>query len=526
MRLKRSTARDTGLTQADAHPSAGDGGLLSLRWSGRISLTRRILAVNIFAVVVLAASFFYLDSYRTRLLDRWRAESQTQAVLIAQALAAAPHTISDQQAMTHFASISATRLRVVDRQGRVLADVWPTADPHYGYDDPKTEPWNLKAARELDRIIDAIVGAPRLEPFSDSLPHVSPPQPETRIANAPDRTPMISAFAPLGTGYVITTANAREITTTVRDERLRLGLIIAAVMLLSVLLSLFLARTIVQPLRRLASAAVRVRLGRARDVTVPRLPTRNDEIGMLARALSDMTTALRARIDATESFAADVAHELKNPLASLGSAVDSLAVVQQTELKAQLIDIIRGDVRRLDRLISDIAGLSRLDAQMTRTPFSPLDLRAFVDEYVATAQPRAKAAGVQLNVSAALGLPPLILADAAQLDRLLANLIENAVSFAPRGSNIRLGAFRSDNSCQLWIEDDGVGIPEVERQTIFERFHSYRPDDADADKHSGLGLAIVKTIAEAHNGSVIATEHADGTPGARFVVTFPAARGR
>lgn len=524
--MKRSMAPDIGLTPVEQPVRTAEGGLLSLRWSGRISVTRRILAVNIFAVVVLAASFFYLDSYRTRLLDQWRNESQTQAMIIAQSLSSAPSLLRDPVAMRQLAVLSAARIRVVDTNGSVLVDVWPTADPRYGYDDPRNEPWNLQAARVLDRIIDIIVGAPKLRDFKDTIPPSRPPSPFTDVMNAPDRTPMISAFAPLPRGYVVTTANARDITDTVRAERLRLGLIIAAAILLSVLLSLFLARTIVQPLRRLASAAVRVRLGRARDVTVPRLPRRNDEIGMLARALSDMTTALRARIDATEAFAADVAHELKNPLASLGSAVDSLAVVQQTELKAQLINIIRGDVRRLDRLISDIAGLSRLDAQITRTPFSRVNLCDLLRRCTDSMQSRAGDAGVTLNISPLVGPTPMVMADAGQLERMLANLIENAMSFAPRGTEIRLGSFRSEETCQLWVEDDGIGIPPRDRDIIFERFHSYRPDDDAENKHSGLGLAIVKTIVAAHNGTVVAASHADGSTGARFVVTLPAAQGQ
>lgn len=521
--MKRSTAQDIGLTPLEQPVRAGEGGLLSLRWSGRISVTRRILAVNIFAVIVLAASFFQLDSYRTRLISQVRSESQTQAMMIAQALTAAPRLRDDACALQRFARLTGARVRVINARGAVVADAWPTTNQAYGYDDPSTEPWNIKAARALDRIIDVIVNAPALPDFSDAVPLTAPKQSYTSVMNAPDRTPMVSAFAPLDGGYVVTTRNARAITETVRDERLQLGLIIAAAILLSVLLSLFLARTIVQPLRRLASAAVRVRLGRARDVTVPRLPNRNDEIGLLARALSDMTAALRARIDATEAFAADVAHELKNPLASLGSAVDSLAVVQQTELKAQLIEIIRGDVRRLDRLISDIAGLSRLDAQMTRTPFTRVDVHALLGHCADNMAARAQDADVRIQLSAPIGAPPFIMADLPQIERVLANLVENALSFAPPGSEIRLGSYCAEASCHIWVEDDGPGVAPRDRDIIFERFHSDRPDGDPQRQHSGLGLAIVKTIVEAHNGAVVATDHADGSPGARFVITLPAA---
>ncbi len=517
--MKRSTARDTGSSRSS---SAHEGALLSLRWSGRISVTRRIMAVNIFALLVLAASFFYLDSYRTRLLDRWRSESKAQATLIAAAIDAAPQLQRSPIAMQRFARLSSARVRVVDHQRRLLADAWP--GPHvYGDSDPATDAWHLKAARVLDRMIDTVVFAPALGTFADDLPNQAPTEPLTEVNYAPDRTPMVSAYAPFVGGYVLTTENAREITVTVRAERLRLGLIILAVGLLSVLLSLFLARTIVQPLRRLASAAVRVRLGRAREVTVPRFTSRSDEIGMLARALSDMTGALRARIDATEAFAADVAHELKNPLASLGSAVDSLAVVQQTELKAQLIKIIRDDVQRLDRLISDISGLSRLDAQMTRTPFELVDLATLIEQCVGTLIARVPHTSIPVIVDKPIGPPPVVMGDAAQLERVINNLVENALSFAPPHTEVRIGCFQRGATCQLWVEDQGVGVPEAERDTVFTRFSSFRPDPSTFGQHSGLGLAIVRTIAEAHNGMVNVTDRTDGQRGARFVVTLPSA---
>ncbi len=502
-----------------------EGGLLSLRWSGRISVTRRILAVNIFALLVLAASFFYLDSYRARLLDSWQRESKTQVELIAQALNSAPALLGNPAAMARFAQISSARVRVTDSRGHITSDSWPTGDAAYGYANPDTQAWNMIAARVLDRIIDRIVFAPDLHDFSDRVPPPSVSSSGTEVTYAPDRTPMIAAYARYANGYVLTTENAREITSTVREERLRLALIILGVGMFSVLLSLFLARTIVQPLRRLASAAVRVRLGREREVMVPRFTTRSDEIGMLGRAVSDMSAALRARIDATEAFAADVAHELKNPLASLGSAVDSLAVVQQVELRAQLISIIRGDVQRLDRLISDISGLSRLDAQMSRTPFARIDLADLIDRCVGALDARVPDNTTRLACATAVGRPPVIMGDAAQLERVITNLIENARSFAPAGSAIGIGSFRKASDCLLWVEDEGPGVAIEARETIFRRFNSFRPDPHSFGQHSGLGLAIVRTIVEAHHGTVIVTDRADGASGARFVITLPAAGG-
>ena len=201
----------------------------------------------------------------------------------------------------------------------------------------------MEVARWLDAIIDIVVKSPRPPLYRErrdgrEWPDVQAARSiRARVASvwrAPDRTPVLTAAAPLGDGTVVmTTTNARDITSTVRNERFRLSVVLLIVAIVSVLLSLFLARTIVRPLRRGARAAVRVRLGRAREVVVPRLPERRDEIGSLARALSDMSLALRARIDATEAFAADVTHELKNPLASLRSAVEGLSVVSDPGLQ-------------------------------------------------------------------------------------------------------------------------------------------------------------------------------------------------
>ena len=190
---------------------------------------------------------------------------------------------------------------------------------------------------------------------------------------APDLTHVISAGAvsPGGSYSVLTTANERDIRLFVRAERFNVGMFSLLALGIGVLLSMFLARTIVRPLRHLARAAVKVRLGRAQEVTVPRLPSRRDEIGMLARALSDMSIALRQRIDATEAFAADVAHEIKNPLASLRSALDGAERIDDPRLRAQLMDVAKADVQRMDRLISDISDASRVDSQLAKAKFEP-----------------------------------------------------------------------------------------------------------------------------------------------------------
>ena len=206
----------------------------------------------------------------------------------------------------------------------------------------------------------------------------------TEVRNAPDLTPVFSAAAPVGDQVLLITENDRNFTRTVRSQRAALALAMTLATILSVLLSLFLARTIVRPLRRLALAAHRVRLGRAREVKVPRLPSRTDEIGLLARAVSDMSQSLRQRIDNIEAFAADVTHELKNPLASLRSALDSLDRIDDPELQKRLIEVAREDVLRLDRLIGDISEAARTDAELARATFEVVDLGPLIEQLVAS----------------------------------------------------------------------------------------------------------------------------------------------
>ena len=191
---------------------------------------------------------------------------------------------------------------------------------------------------------------------------------------------------------LLLTVNARDVRRVVRAERLSLGLILFATLALSILLSRFLARTIANPLRRLAQAAHRVRLGRAREVDVPLLPARRDEIGLLARAVHDMTESLRQRIDATEAFAADVTHELKNPLASLRSAIDTLERVEEPALRKQMLELVRHDIQRLDRLVVDVAEASRLDAELSRARFEPVDLGALIESMLPMWEERSAAA--------------------------------------------------------------------------------------------------------------------------------------
>jgi two-component system sensor histidine kinase ChvG len=508
-----------------------------LFWTRGTSLTARILAVNVIALGLMAGSLFYLDSYRKGLLAERYAQARAEASIVADAIAAAPPGSRDA-ILTRIGSAHAVRLRLYDPAGAKVSDSFALAPPAYRLVDPAAEPVLLRAARWLDRGMDFVLRGAPVPPYVEPQVDDAADWPELVAARhagqpraihryAPDRTPMINAAAPIGGDgtMLLATRNSRDITQAVRDARQTLAIVIAVTLLISIQLSLFLARTIVKPLRLLVRAAIRVRLGRDRQVEVPRLPERRDEIGLLARALSDMTAALRQRTDAVERFAADVAHEIKNPLASLRSALEAMGRVTDPELRDELASVAEHDVRRIDRLVTEIAEASRIDAELSRTQFVPLDLLALARSLVATREARSGNGPARVEVAAAGEGPFTVAGDPPRLERVLHNLIDNAVSFAPPGSAVTLEVSRHGDDIVLSVADEGPGIPVEAREKVFERFHSLRPAEEAFGSHSGLGLAIARTIAEAHDGGLTAVDPPPGEHGARLVLTLPAAEG-
>jgi two-component system sensor histidine kinase ChvG len=509
-----------------------------LKWSGGVSLTTRILAVNIIALGLTAGSLFYLDSYRKQLLAERFSLARAEAEITADALVGQPVQVR-RALLTRIGSEQHFRLRLYDADGRLVADSFKLAPPTYALLNPDKQSWLPHVARALDRGMDFVLGAPPIQDYRpdyrDAETASSAAWPELaevrtscvtalRQRLAPDRTPVITAAACVGARgeALLTTRNATDFTQKVRDARQTLAIIVGVALLISIQLSLFLARTIVEPLRILVRAAVRVRRGRDRAVIVPRLPERRDEIGLLARAISDMTNALRLRIDAVESFAADVSHEIKNPLASLRSALESLDKVEDPALRKQLSAIAAHDVQRIDRLVTEIADASRIDAQLSRTTFEAVDIATRAKALVGAREQRGIGNGLKIRITTGKPSDALVSGDAARLERVLENLLDNAISFSPPGGVIELAISRNDDRLEIAVSDSGPGIPPETREKIFERFHSLRPADEDFGSHSGLGLAIARTIVEAHDGTLTAQDRSDGRGGARLVIDLPA----
>ncbi|WP_226636917.1 sensor histidine kinase [Novosphingobium profundi] len=504
---------------------------LGLSW--RVSLTARILAVNIIALALMAGSLFYIDSYRRELLDERFRLARSEAEITAQALSG--ESLDRQRHLiARIGTTQKLRLRLYDADGDLVADSFKLAPPSYRFIDPDSEPWLQDAARLLDQGMDFLLGARRIPAYRNPPEQAIQEWPvarealstgETRIDQkaAPDQTPVILAATPLGDRgeILLMTRNARDITENVRMARQTLAIIVGAALGISILLSLFLARTIVDPLRKLVRATVRVRLGRERSVVVPRLPDRRDEIGLLARAVSDMTGALRLRIDAVERFAADVAHELKNPLTSLRSALENLDRVEDPDLRRQLVTVANDDVRRIDFLVTEIADASRIDAQLSRTTFEPVDMNSLLRALVAERAQRGVNGASEVVIAQAGAGPLVVPGDAPRLERVLQNLLDNAVSFSPESAPIDVTLESVKSKVRITISDHGPGIPKAARERIFERFHSLRPSSEEFGRHSGLGLSIARTIVDAHSGSLFATDRDDGLPGGCFVLTLP-----
>ncbi len=519
-------------------------------------ITRRILAVNMLALAVLVVGLLYVGEYRDGLINAEVEAMTTQADLIAAALgeaAVGAEGSDDQrlivdvarQVVRRLADISKTRAQLIDHEGHVVTDsqflVGPGGTVRIDSLPPPEEEWSVFGffLGIYDRIGRWLRGT-RTEHIDLDVLGASSNLAETRralvgehgsaIFSAPDGTLIISVAAPVQRykrvlGALLLFRDSRTIDEAVFQVRLDILKVFAIALLVTIALSVYLAGTIAQPLRRLAAAADRVRRGVAHHYMLPDLSGRTDEIGELGGALKEMTEALWQRMNAIEGFAADVAHEIKNPLTSLRSAVETAARVQDPEQQRKLMAIIQDDISRLDRLISDISDASRLDAELSRAEMSPVDLDGLVALLIDSVSASAADQGVRLVLDRCDDGPCRVLGLEDRLVQVFRNVIGNALSFSPKGGEIRLSVAKADGAVTVAVEDQGPGIPPGMEKQIFERFYQERPESEKFGTHSGLGLSISKQIIDAHRGSIRAENREDDTGniiGARFVVTLPA----
>lgn len=528
-------------------------------------LLRRILLVNALPLALLVAALLYLDQYQGALLEAEAQALREQARIYAGALGESAAREGDPDPVlqpdlarpllrrlteptpnaqarlyaTDGQLIADSRVRegaggtvvttplppVVDR-GRVVGTIGAVYDrlmsllPHKSNAVVEASPnaagadWQPDVKEEL-RMTGANVGR-------EMPPYIRRTQ-EGRL--------LVTVAEPVlrnrhNVGIVLLTREARDVDDSLFTVRMSILGLFALALLLTVALSWYLSLTIARPILRLAGAAHQMREGKGRSGSVPvSLLRRKDEVGELAQALSESAVALWARMDATEQFAADVAHEIKNPLSSIRSAIETLRRIADPDQQRRLLAIIAEDVVRLDRLISDISDASRIDAELSRAAMEPLDVAPIL-ETLAEIHDATRGEADAVIVLDVPARPVMVLAVEGRLVQVLRNLIGNARSFSPPRGEIRIGARQDGSTVELTVEDQGPGIPVSRLEHVFERFYTERPVTEQFGKHSGLGLSISRQIVAALKGRIRAenvTNEAGRVTGARFVVQLPRA---
>jgi two-component system, OmpR family, sensor histidine kinase ChvG len=519
-------------------------------------LTRRIVAVNVLPLALLAVGFLYLGKFESSLIGQQVESLRTQGEIFAAALSEGAVLDSTdegeillpdlaRQMMRRLVEPTRTRARLFDIKGALIADsrlLRGNGDTVQVLDLPEARHKGL-LAQVTDWVYDVIAN---LVPsrHKRQVYHEADAAAEYREAEdalhggggaavriEPQSGGLVISYAvPLHRykqvlGAVMLSTTDREIDDELRTVRLELIRIFGVTLLLTVLLSLYLASTIGSPIRRLAAAAQRAQ-GRGARIEIPEMTGRNDEIGELAGSLRAMTDALWQRMSAIESFAADVAHELKNPLSSLRSAVETVARIDDPAKQRRLMAIIQDDVERLDRLITDISDASRLDAELSRLEMSPTDIAAMLRALVEMHEETRTDGAPRLVLDVPRDRPLVVPGIESRLSQVFLNVIANAVSFSPPGGEIRIRAAAEGRAVLVTVEDDGPGIPEDKLTAIFDRFYTERPAGEKFGTHSGLGLSISKQIVEAHRGRIWAENRLDPRDkatvrGARFAIRLP-----
>lgn len=522
-------------------------------------ILRRILAVNLLALGILVAGLLYLGEYRRNMIAAEVAALAMQVEMFAAALGESAVTTNDggqahqhqvinpsaaRQIVRRLVEPTGTRARLFGADGVLIVDsrllFGPGGIVQIETLPPPTEPGGALGVLLglYDRLASLLPGTEDQPVYRENREQRAADYEEVVVAlsgetgEAVRRTRvrlLLSAAAPVQrykqvSGALMLSKDSRDIDAALLDVRVDILKVFGVALGITILLSVYLAGTIARPLRRLAASAQLVRHGRNRQYGIPRFSGRNDEIGDLAESLSEMTEALWQRLDAIEGFAADVAHEIKNPLTSLHSAVETAARVKDPEQQRKLMGIIKEDVLRLDRLISDISDASRLDAELSRAESGPVNVGGMLATVADLHQQSGSPDAPRISVDIANGRDLTVQGIEGRLVQVFRNLITNAVSFSPPGGEISMRAHSDGDWIEVEISDQGPGIPSGKEEDIFERFYTERRDGEAFGTHSGLGLSISKQIVEAHRGRIVAENRISGqgrVRGARFVVRLP-----
>lgn len=549
------------------------------------SLTRRIVILNLAALCVLVAGIMYLNQFRDGLIDAKIDSLRTQGKIIAGAIAASatvdttsilidPEKLMELQAgqsitpkaestdnwdfpinpvrvaplLRRVISPQTTRARIYDRDANLLLDsrvlyssgqvlsynLPPIVEDKPGFFE-RFRNWFTNTIYGSDIVMDNDQPNGNGAVYPEVVKAVNGLLATAQRRNAQGEL-VVSVAVPVQryhavVGVLLLSTVGSDIDNIVRAERLAIFKVFAVVAAVLLVLSLFLAYTIANPLRKLSAAADRVRHGTNKRVEIPNFSDRQDEVGHLSTSIRDMTDALYTRIEAIERFAADVSHELKNPLTSLRSAVETLPLAKTDDARKRLFDIIQHDVRRLDRLITDISDASRLDAELARENSDKVDLTPLLESIVRASREVRRnktAANIILDISPRNGGKPYIVAGHdLRLGQVVSNLIENARSFIPpENGEIRVAMRSVGAKVIITVEDNGPGIRAENIDRIFERFYTDRPGAESFGQNSGLGLSISRQIIEAHNGTlnaenITAPNDPDKKLGARFTIVLP-----
>lgn len=550
------------------------------------SLTRRILFLNLAGLVVLVIGIMYLNTFRDGLIDARVESLMTQGEIIAGAIASSatvetdsiridPEKLLELQAgeslepgsdqldnldfpinpervaplLRRLISPTRTRARIYDRDANLLLDSRHlySRGQILRYDLPPVEEEEPDLFERIQKFVfdlfrDGELPVYREQPGGNgaAFPEVMNAltgSPSTIVRVSEQGEQIVSVAVPIQRfravlGVLMLSTEGGDIDKIVAAERKAILRVFGVAALVTAILSMLLASTIANPLRRLSAAAVRVRRGTKSREEIPDFSMRQDEIGNLSVAIRDMTNALYARIEAIESFAADVSHELKNPLTSLRSAVETLPLAKNDSSRNRLMEVIQHDVKRLDRLITDISDASRLDAELVREDAARLDLKAFISDLVAASQEAGRHKRQAVIEFSAEKLPQgtkgyFSLGHDLRVGQVITNLIENARSFVPEDSGrITISLARAGKFNVVTVDDNGPGIRVDAIDRIFERFYTDRPSSEAFGQNSGLGLSISRQIVEAHGGTLTAENIPGSKPGelkgARFVMTLPA----